>query len=191
MTKNKNSDDYILVQECLDGNIEEYGVLYTKYFKQIYDFIYYRIRDMSVTEDLTSEVFIRGLNKINTFDIEKGSFKNWIYGIANNLTKNYLNRNKKHINIDKILNIYGENRVDEDVDKKIKMEKIRKIMTKLKPDQKSLLIMKLWDELTYKEISQITNKSVGSLKMMFCRTINQMKTYIDAVIIFILLIIKI
>lgn len=71
--------------------------LYEMYFDKIYSYIYYRTFNHLITEDLTSETFIKVLRSLDRFEWkENGSFSAWIFRIAQNVVNDYY-RNKKNL----------------------------------------------------------------------------------------------
>jgi RNA polymerase sigma factor (sigma-70 family) len=61
-----------------------FGALYDHYFPRIYNYVYFRVRDRSTAEDLVSIIFLRALDRLDTFQEERGSFGVWLFRIAHN-----------------------------------------------------------------------------------------------------------
>jgi RNA polymerase sigma-70 factor (ECF subfamily) len=75
--------------------------LYDSYIEGIYKFIFLKIFDKEIAEDLTSEVFMKALKKIHTFKQEgTNTFKSWIYTIAYNTIIDYTRKRKENISIE-------------------------------------------------------------------------------------------
>src|SRR6056297_2278284 len=72
------------INNCQQGQLDSFNWLYERYIKKIYNFIYYKTMHQETAEDLTSQTFIKALNKINSFDSEQGTFQAWLYKIARN-----------------------------------------------------------------------------------------------------------
>jgi RNA polymerase sigma-70 factor (ECF subfamily) len=71
--------------------------LYERYIDKIYKFVYYKIFNTEVTEDLVSEVFVSVLDKIDTFQVnENANFSAWLYKIANNKVIDFYRTNKEN-----------------------------------------------------------------------------------------------
>ncbi|PIR75566.1 MAG: hypothetical protein CO030_02135 [Candidatus Magasanikbacteria bacterium CG_4_9_14_0_2_um_filter_42_11] len=64
------------------GDREAFGQLYDLYIKEIYRFVYYKTHQKETAADITADIFVKALHKIDTFDAMKGSFRTWLYTIA-------------------------------------------------------------------------------------------------------------
>jgi len=72
------------VENAKQGDSEAFGRIYSLFFKKIYCYLYYRCLHRETAEDLTSQVFLRALEKLSTFRAGEGTFFAWMYGIAHN-----------------------------------------------------------------------------------------------------------
>jgi RNA polymerase sigma-70 factor, ECF subfamily len=178
-----------IIASCQAGDLASFGQLYNKYIKKIYDFIYYKTLHKETAEDLTSKTFFKALENINNYSPKRGSFSSWLYKIARNtVIDNY--RTKKDVtNILDVWSLESEENLEADIDNKEKIEEIKKYLDKLKPEQKEIVIMRIWDGLSYGEIAKITGKSEAGCKMMFSRTITALRKEMP-LFLFILLLIK-
>ncbi|MCL2455913.1 MAG: RNA polymerase sigma factor [Defluviitaleaceae bacterium] len=68
--------------------------VYDEYFAKIYNHLYYRVLSKDLSDDLTSDVFLKVVKNLDGFDETKASFKTWIYTIANNTLIDYYRRRK-------------------------------------------------------------------------------------------------
>jgi len=61
-----------------------FGALYDHYFPRVYNYVYYRVRERLVTDDLVSTIFMRALDRLETYQEKRGSFGVWLFRIAHN-----------------------------------------------------------------------------------------------------------
>jgi len=169
------TSDNALVQSCQQGQSDDFGRLYEKYIKKIYNFIYYRTLHQETAEDLTSTTFIKALENIKRYQAQNGSFSSWLYQIARNNVIDHYRSQKKDINIDEVLNLGYRINIEKDIDTKERLEKIAEYLGHLDQEQREVILMRVWDGLSYKEIAEITQKSQASLKMMFSRAARKLK----------------
>lgn len=168
-------DEAKIIQSIQAGNAQDFGALYDAYVKKIYNFIYFRTHHKETAEDLTSQVFFKALEKIRQFNLERGSFSSWIYRIARNAVIDQYRTKKDDTAFEDALEVKSSENIENEIDNKNTLREIEKYLHTLKPEQREIIIMRVWDELTYQEISEITEKSEGSLKMMFSRTIAELR----------------
>ena len=164
-----------IIQSCQQGNLEGFAQLYDKYIKKIYSFIYFRTHHQQTAEDLTSISFNKALEKINKFNSQKGNFSSWLYQIARNTVIDHYRTNKNETNINDIWDLNSNNDIPADLDNRLKLEKIAEYLKLLNQKQRELIIMRVWDGLSYQEISAITKKSESSLKMTFSRAMKTLR----------------
>jgi len=91
-----------IIVSCQQGDLEKFSWLYDKYIKKIYDFIYFKTTHKETAEDLTSQTFFKALEKIKTFNSDKGTFSAWLYQIARNTVIDHYRTMKKTVDIDDV-----------------------------------------------------------------------------------------
>lgn len=186
-----NNEKQIIVM-CQNGHLEEFCKLYDKYFNKIYSFIYFKTLRKEVAEDITSQTFISALEKIQTFKFHKGTFSAWLYRIARNKIIDTYRAKHNHIDISNAWNLSSKENVHLSTGIKDDFEKVMTVLNKLKPIQREIVLMRIWDGLSHKEIAQIIGKSESNCKMIFSRTIKKLrKDKTLALLAVLLLIIKI
>ncbi len=166
-----------LINLCQKWQIEYFWELYEKYIDQIYKFIYLKTYDKELTEDLTSQTFLKSLDKIWTFKLwENSNFKAWIYRIAYNLIIDNYKSKKETLNLQEFLEIWYSEDFWKNLDNKEKLKEIFAYFDTLKAPHRKILLMRLWDDLSYKEISEITWESVDNCKKVVSRTLAKIPT---------------
>lgn len=177
-----------IISLCQKWFIENFSFLYEKYFDQIYKFVFLKTYDKELSEDITSQTFLKAIDKINSFKNNKdANFRAWIYRIAYNLIIDDFRWKKEAINIDDILEIWYSDDFWQVIDNKEKVKEIFNYFNSLKDKHKEILIMRLWDDLSYKEISELTWESVNNCKKIVSRTIFKIPaTYLSLLIILLL-----
>lgn len=164
-----------IVANCQKGKVGDFSILYYKYVKKIYKFIYYKVQHKETAEDLTSQTFIKALEKINSFSNEKSSFSTWVYAIARNSVIDFYRTKKNNFNIDDVWDLKDNTDIERDADIRGKLEKVEKYLKGLKAEQREIIMLRVWEDMSYKEIAEITGKSEGNCKMIFFRTVKELK----------------
>lgn len=183
-------DDIKIVKMCQAGQLHEFGLLYDKYIRRIYDFIYYKTTHKETAEDLTSQTFIKALGKITTYDSGKGSFSSWLYQIARNTVIDFYRTKKRTLNIEDIWDLAEAKDVDRDIDTKMKLKTIEKYLAKLTSEQRDIIIMRVWQEMSYREIAEVLGKSEAACKIAFSRVINKLRQEMPVILLVYLLLFK-
>ena len=186
---NSNSlDDAQLVSNYVNGCEKSLEVLVNKHKFKLYNFIYSKVLNKDNAEDLFQETFIKVIKtlKRGVYN-EEGKFLPWIMRIAHNLVIDFFRKNKRFPSFDKnekydiFQLIKDENPSIEKhlIDKQI-LNDLKKIIVKLPQDQKEVLNMRLYKEMSFKEISKTTGVSINTaLGRMRYAIINLRKLIIE------------
>jgi len=165
-------DDIKLMEKCLDWNLNYFWEIYDKYVDKIYNFVYYKTTNKEVAEDIVSDVFISALNNINSFRIQEGSsVKSWLYKIAYNKIIDFYRTNKEFEEIWDYLDMSINSDFAQDLDNKDKLKEVFWYLKNIKKEHRDIVIYRIWDDLSYKEISEITWMSVDNCKKIVSRTL--------------------
>ncbi len=162
-----------IIEQCKKGNLKEFEKLYDSYFKKIYRFIYYRTGHKETAEDITSQTFIKALEKIQGFDLGRGTFSAWIYCIARNKVIDHYRTRKSELDISGVWGLGKD--PNPDIEARDRLREAENYLKKIKKDQREIVLMRVWDGLSYKEIAEITGKNEANCKMIFSRTIGKLK----------------
>lgn len=172
--------DTDLVLSYRNGDNAAFDALYVRHLKGIYAFVFYRVMDRMTAEDLTSQTFIKALEHIGSYNPRKGAFSTWLYRIARNTVHDHFRVTRPHTNIDDVWHLEADENPFLDAAGSMDAVQIRDVLRKLPKDKREIVIMRLWDGLSYKEIADLTGKSEASCKMTFSRTIADLRTHMSA-----------
>lgn len=145
--------------------------IYKKYCKCVYNFLYKLTNDIELSEELTQETFYTAIKKINTLN-KKESIRTWLYQIAKNKWKDYLRKNKKaNINLDEntVENLVANYDIEEDMIAKDNIIEFYKKIHMLDIDTREIIYLKIIQNFTFKEISQILGKNEEWARTKFYR----------------------
>ena len=165
-----------LIKNCQKGRLEDFTGLYELYVRKIYDFIYFKTYHRETAEDLASQTFIKALENINTYDFTKGSFNSWLYRVAGNTVIDHYRTRKIEANVEDIWDLADDVTVTTDLDNQAQLSEVRQYLKKFSPQQREIVILRLWQQLSYKEIAEITGLTEANCKMIYSRIINKLKS---------------
>jgi len=168
-------DEKDIVVNCQNGKIDDFNILYYKYVKRIYKFIYYKVQHRETAEDITSLTFMKALEKINSFSNVRSTFSTWIYTIARNNVVDFYRTKKNHFDINDIWDLEDQTDIERDLDAKGRLVKVEKYLKELKAEQREIVMLRVWGDMTYREIAEITGKSEGNCKVIFFRALKELK----------------
>jgi len=175
------------IKKCQKGDLDLFAEVYDEFFDKIYRFIYYKTHHQETAEDLTSQVFVKALEKIQSFSPKKGMFSSWLYRIARNNVIDYYRTQKKEFDITGVWDLKDKQNIEYDLGVQEKLEEVKKYLKELKPDQREIVVMRVWDGLSYREISEILGKSEDNCKMIFSRTMGKLRREISLGMLIVLL----
>lgn len=157
------------------GDRAAFGALYDRYIERVYRFVYYKTFDKEVSEDIVSQVFIKAYERIGSFDAKKGNFSQWIYSIARNAVIDHFRVAKRTVPIEDIFDLGEDERTEAKIDARDLLKKVESYLSKLSPRQREIVTLRVWEEMPYRDIAEIVGGSEDSVKMMFSRTIRELR----------------
>ena len=163
-------DDASLVNSYISGNEAALETLIKRHQSRIFGFIYSKVGDRDLADDIFQDTFIKVIRtlKSNAYN-EEGKFLPWVMRIAHNLIVDHFRHNKKmplyreteefsifSVMTDDSLTIENKlisNQVTKD---------LRQLVEELPADQKEVLMMRLYQDMSFKEISEATGVSINT-----------------------------
>ena len=141
--------------------------LYDEFFDKIARYIYVRIGDKNEAENLAGEVFVKALESLKSYKERGISMQAWLYRIAHHVSVDHL-RKRGRTNIVPIDDVLVESREDPVAiaEKNIEMERVSKAMQKLTTEQREVVRLRFFGELSSKEVGAILSKSDGAVREM-------------------------
>lgn len=164
-----------IIKQCQSGDFSSFGELYDYYIKRIYNFIFYKTHHKETAEDLTSKTFTKVLEKIQQFRLQDGTFNAWIYRIAQNTVIDHYRQHRQHEDISDAWGIGDQSNIAADLDTRKSLEDVKKYLAVLSPEQRDIVMMRVWQELPYSEIAEIVGKSEENCKVIFSRTMKKLR----------------
>jgi RNA polymerase sigma-70 factor, ECF subfamily len=162
--------DALLVKNYVEGDENALTILINRHQSKIFGFIYSKISDRDISNDIFQDTFIKVIKTLKSRAYnEEGKFLPWVMRIAHNLIIDHFRKNKKmpmhreteefsifSIMTDESLTI--ENQIIKD---QVEID-IKKLIEELPADQKEVLVMRMYQDMSFKEISEITGVSINT-----------------------------
>ena len=166
----KESTDSQLVSAYMKGNEQAISVLITRHKQKIYSFIYSKVFDSDVSEDIFQDTFIKVIKTLKRGAYnEEGKFIPWVMRISHNLVIDHFRKNNRmpkfennsDFNIFSVLHDGSLNAEKTMIKEQVEGD-LKKIIQELPDDQKEVLLMRIYKEMSFKDISEKTGVSINT-----------------------------
>ncbi len=183
MEINIQSEDKVIIDSFLDGNKSAFNIIVLKYQKRVYWTVRKMVVDHDDADDITQEVFLKLYKSLKDFRGESALFT-YLYKMAINYSLNHIKKNKnKTIRETPIDNEFTEKYSDNtesitNMESQNKAKLISEAILILPDQQRAVFNMRFYDNMTYEEISNILNKSVGGLKANYFHAFKKIQNFL-------------
>src|SRR6476659_5781288 len=165
-----NLTDQQLVHLYVDGNADALATLVNRYKDRIYTAIYLLVKDRYMAEDLFQDVFIRIIDTLKSGRYtEEGKFLPWALRIAHNMCVDYFRKVKRTPTIkngdDKdIFEVlsFADDSAETKMMKRQSHDRVRAMLDQLPEDQREVIILRHYADMSFKEIASMTNCSINT-----------------------------
>ncbi len=166
----KSKSDQELIQMYVGGQESGLETLLNRYKSKIYTSIYMKVKDEYLAEDIFQETFIKIINTLKSGKYnEEGKFLPWAIRIAHNMIVDFFRKAKRAPNIVnadgfdifEVLEFSEESAESKMLKKQVDVD-LKKMIQKLPDDQKEVLIMRHFCDMSFKDIAEITEVSINT-----------------------------
>ncbi|KQB37522.1 RNA polymerase sigma factor [Flavobacterium aquidurense] len=162
--------DALLVRNYVEGNEGALSTLIKRHESKIYGFIYSKIADRDISNDIFQDTFIKVIKtlKSNSYN-EEGKFLPWVMRISHNLIVDHFRKTKKmpmyrETEEFSIFSVMSDDSLT--IENKMIFDQVevdlKKIIEELPDDQKEVLVMRMYQDMSFKEISELTGVSINT-----------------------------
>lgn len=146
-------EDLVLIRECLSGSSRAFETIVNKYQKTVFNVAFRIINDHEDAEDITQSSFVKAFEHLETFN-PSHKFFSWLYRIVVNESLNALNQKKRLEGLNEGL-ISKEKTPEETYDELETTENIDHALMDLTPDNRIVIVLKHFQNLSYTDIGHI------------------------------------
>lgn len=142
--------------------------LYNECFKKIANYAFARIGDTTEAEDIASDVFIKALDALKTYQDRGIPMRSWLFKIAHNLVVDHLARKGKQkvVPLDTATDIPEEDDPVNTAETNLEMERVNRAMSNLTEEQREVVNLRFFSGLSSKEVASLMNKKDGAVRQM-------------------------
>ncbi len=163
--------DQQLVQHYINGEEKALETLLARHKNRVYTSIYFIVKNESLAEDIFQDTFFKVIKKLRSGDYkDEGKFLQWVLRIAHNLCIDHFRRQKRmpgFASADEEFDIFKMLRYNEpSADEKMTLEHssgvVRELIQQLPEDQRQVLVLRHYVDMSFKEISEMTGVSINT-----------------------------
>lgn len=149
-----------------------FSLLYGRYAGKIYSKCISLLKEESLAQDATQEIFMKIFTNLSNF-AERAKFSTWIYSITYNYCIDFLRRRKKRQDlftddVERAADVIYEDLPDE-IMLTMEVQHLKLVLEQIPVDDKAILLMKYQDDMSIKEIADTLDKTESAVKMRLKR----------------------
>lgn len=158
------------------GNREMFSQLYETYLQRIYRYIYCRVADNMLAEDITSQVFLKAWEKLDGYEPGQSPFVAWLYSIARNTVIDYYRTKKAAVSLDDVdhLKISYADDADKKLDLQSQSDELHEALRALTVQQQKVLVLRFIEGFNTAEIAQQLGKQQGAIRALQMRGLQEL-----------------
>ncbi len=167
---NVKANDAFLVKSYIEGNENSLSILIDRHQHRIYSFIFSKVYNKDIAEDIFQDTFIKVIRTLKRGKYsEEGKFLPWVMRIAHNLVIDHFRKNKRMPKFDNsgdfnIFSVLTDSSLD--AEKQLIKDQIeadvQELIKELPEDQLEVLVMRIYKDMSFKEISERTGVSINT-----------------------------
>jgi RNA polymerase sigma-70 factor (ECF subfamily) len=163
-------DDAVLVRDYMKGDERALELLINKHNQRLSSFIYSKVKDREATEDIFQDTFMKVIRTLKRGSYnEEGKFLSWVMRIAHNLIIDHFRRNKRMPKFQSngdfnIFAVIGDDELNVEcrlIKDQIDCDLVQ-LIEELPEDQKKVLMMRIYKDMSFKEIAENTGVSINT-----------------------------
>jgi RNA polymerase sigma-70 factor, ECF subfamily len=173
-TRAEDPDEQGLLERASRADPEALGALYDRYVGRIYSYIYHRVGQADLAEDLTAQVFARMLEAIQEGRAWRTSFSGWLYRIAHNLVIDHYRRRGRaaFVELEEAQPMVADQGDPvRKVEARLESEHLRAALAKLTEEQAQVIALRFLDEFSIAEVAAMMDKTEGAIKALQYRAV--------------------
>jgi RNA polymerase sigma-70 factor, ECF subfamily len=173
VTRTVPSDQQDLLERAARRDPAALSMLYDQYVDRIYSYIYHRVGQVELAEDLTGQVFIRMLEAVRKGYSWRSSFSGWLYRIAHNLVIDHYRRRSRasFVDIDEVTTLSHDAEPMQSVQARLDSEQLRIALGKVTEEQAQVITLRFLEDLSIAETAEIMAKTEGAIKALQYRAV--------------------
>jgi RNA polymerase sigma-70 factor, ECF subfamily len=177
--------DQELIRKAQNGDTVAFGELYECHAPAIFRYLFAHLDSQMDAEDLTGEVFLKVWQSLPKYDERGVPFLAFLFRVAHNaLVDHYRQTNRQELKTHEELEEFkqeGDPEPIEMVGNRMEHQQILRVLTRLRPDYRSVLTLRFLSELSPEETAQVMKRSVGAVRVLQHRALAALRQEMDKI----------
>lgn len=179
MTRRPNDlTDETLIRRSLQDDVEAFGDLYTRYLDQLYRYVFYRVADEQVAEDLTENIFLKVWENLARIKKPQTSFPAWLYRIAHNVIIDHYRTQRPTVSWDELTE-RQLSAMDDSPEKVLldleESKQLAKAISQLEPRLAQVIVCRFIQKLSHAQTAEIMGLNEGHIRVLQYRALKQLR----------------
>lgn len=159
---------------------EAFVRLYRKHYDAIFRYCAHRLFERAAAEDVTSQVFLKVVEKFGSFKGDEKRFRNWLYKIATNAVNNHLRKTVRRDNLleracEQVNGSAGDCQPSSE-----KLAQLREAMLGLRPRYQAIIALRFFENLKLTEVAEILGSSPGTVRSQLARALADLRAKMNS-----------
>jgi len=167
-------EDFAIVARVRQGDREAFAVLVSRYQRMVLSLAMRMTQDRDAAQDVTQATFMNAFRRLDTFRGD-ASFKTWIYGIALNECRLVHRRSRDEPGLDEIPEPAARPSGGHPLDRVV----LGKLVSRLPDKQRASLVLRICDDLSFREIAGLTHTSEASAKVNYFHAVRKLRAWLE------------
>lgn len=164
------------------SDFSKFAEYYDEYMPKIFRYVYSKVSDRELAEDLVSEISMKALEHFDSYNPEF-PFGGWFYGIARNHVIDHYKRHAResHVSVDELENVLPDkSNPQKDTEEALTKEQLCSALSLIPEDKRELVTLHYLSGYSYHEIAQMMGKEENAVKVATHRAINELRKILSA-----------
>ena len=170
-----------LLQSARKGDAQAFAALYRETVQQVFRYIYYRVNDQQLAEDLTGDVFTQALKGIGKYEERGKPFISWLYRIAHARVVDHYRKVERRPTEEPVDDYLIQSRPDMDTNlmRRQAAQQLRQVISDLTAGQQQVIILRFIEGYNIEETARIMGKKSNAIKALQHRALRALASRLE------------